>query len=100
MYRLGMFASLLATPALADPDGYGHMSGWGYGMGMMFGPILWIIILGLVVAGVIWFVRSADAGATGTGKSDAMSELDLRFAKGEIDAEDYTTRKKLITGEK
>lgn len=99
MYRLGLLAVLFATPALADPDGYGHMSGWGYGMGMMFGPILWIIVLGLVVAGVVWFVRNTDGGSSTRGNSDAMTELDLRFAKGEIDAEDYTARKKLLTGE-
>ena len=99
MYRLGLLAVLFATPALADPDGYGHMSGWGYGMGMMFGPILWIVVLGLVVAGVVWFVRNTDSGSSMRGKPDAMTELDLRFAKGEIDAEDYTARKKLLTGE-
>ena len=99
MYRLGVLAALFATPAMADPDGYGHMWGWGYGMGMMFGPILWIVVLGLVVAGVVWFVRTTDGGSSMRGKSDAMSELDLRLAKGEIDAEDYTARKKLLTGE-
>ncbi len=97
--RLGITAALFATPAVADPDDYGHMSGWGYGMGMMFGPILWIIVLGLVVAGVVWFIRNMDGGATKAEKSDAMSELDLRLPKGEIDAEDYTARKKLLTGE-
>lgn len=99
MYRLGMLAALFATPALADPDGYGHMSGWGYGMGLMFGPILWIIVLGLVVAGIVWFARGMDGGQQKPGKTDAMSELDLRFARGEIEAEDYTARKKLLTGE-
>ena len=99
MYRLGLLAVLFATPALADPDGYGHTSGWGYEMGMMFGPILWFVVLGLVVAGVVWFVRNTDGGPSMRGKSDAMTELDLRFAKGEIDAEDYTARKKLLTGE-
>ena len=100
MYRNGVLAAaLFATPATADPDGYGHMSGWGYDVGMMFGPILWIIVLGLTVAGVIWFVRSTDNGGSKPGKSDAISELDLRLAKGEIDAEDYAARKKLLTGE-
>ena len=66
-------------------------------MGMMFGPILWIIVLGLVVAGIIWFVRSSGVGDQRPGKSDALSELDLRFAKGEIDADDYAARKKLLT---
>lgn len=99
MYRSGILAALIATPALADPAGYGHMSGWGYGMGMMFGPILWIIVLGLVVAGVVWFIRGMDGGTTNSGKSDAIRELDLRFAKGEIDAEDYAARKKMLSGE-
>ncbi len=100
MYRLWtLIGALFASPAVADPDGYGHMSGWGYGVGMMFGPILWIIVLGLMIAGVIWFVRSTDVGGSKPGKSDAISELDLRLAKGEIDAEDYAARKKLLTGE-
>ena len=100
MYRLWtLIGALVASPAAADPDGYGHMSGWGYGVGMMFGPILWIIVLGLMIAGVIWFVRSTDVGGSKPGKSDAISELDLRLAKGEIDAEDYAARKKLLTGE-
>ena len=99
MYRLGILAALLVTPANADPGDYGHMSGLGYGVDMMFGPILWIIVLGLVVAGVIWLVRKTEVGENRSRKSDAMSELDLRLAKGEIDAEDYSARKKLLTGE-
>ncbi len=99
MHRLGILAAVFATPAIADPDGYGHMSGWGYGMGMVFGPILWIIVLGLVVAGIIWFVRNSSVGDHKPGKSDAISALDLRFAKGEIDADDYAARKKLLTQE-
>lgn len=62
MYRLEIIAALFATPAVADPDGYGHMSGWGYGMGMMSGPIHWIIALGLVVASIVWFISNMDGG--------------------------------------
>ena len=98
MYRLALFASLLATPAMADPEGYGHMTGWGYGMGMMFGPLLWILVLGLMVVGIIWFVRGMDGGAPRQSQPDALAELDLRLARGEIDAEDYAARKKLLTG--
>lgn len=93
----GFFAAmLLATPALADPDGYGHMDGWGYGVGMMFGPVLWLIVLGLVVSGVIWFSRQHDGAVPHTGTSSARAELDMRFARGEIDADDYVARKKLL----
>lgn len=88
----------VATPAAADPSSYGRMMdfGYGYGPAMMFGPVLWLIVLGLVVAGVIWLVRRTD-GATPGGKSDARAILDTRFAKGEIDVEDYEARKKLLS---
>ena len=100
MYRLWTpIVALVASPAAADPEGYGHMSGWGYGMGMMFGPILWIVVLGLMIAGVIWFVRSTEQDSKKKGISDALGELDMRFAKGEIDADDYTARKKLLSGD-
>lgn len=92
------FPVLIATPALADVDGrYGHMPDWGYGFGMMFGPALWLIVLGLIVAGLIWFVRGMDAQSTGRSATGALTELDMRFARGEIDAEDYAARKKLLS---
>lgn len=97
MRLLALAALLFATPALADPGEFGHMmgNGYGYGIGMMFGPVLWLIVLGLVVAGVIWLVRRTDHGHA---SSSASAALDLRFAKGEIDAEDYAARKKLLVG--
>ena len=72
--------------------------GYGYGFGMMFGPILWLIVLGLIVAGVIWLVRRLDHGPQTGRQSDALSELDLRRARGEIDVDDYAERKKLLEG--
>lgn len=97
--RYSLPALLAATPAVSDAQqGYGgHMMdyGYGYGFGMMFGPVLWLIVLGLVVAGIIWFLRKDGAGS-GHGASRARAELDMRFAKGEIDAEDYASRKKLL----
>ena len=101
MYRIICGVFLFATPAFADPDGYGHMSGWGYGhgAGMILGPVLWIIVLGLVAAGVVWLVRQMDEGVSRQDKTDAIGELDLRLARGEIDTDDYAARKKLLTGE-
>lgn len=94
--RFALPAFLFATPALADPGEYGgHMMDYGYGVGMMFGPVLWLLVLGGVVAGVIWLVRRTDSP---DGASNAKAELDLRFARGEIDAEDYAARKKLLAG--
>lgn len=99
MQRLVVFFAVTAQPALADTDGYGHMMGWGYGhgIGMIFGPVLWLIVLGLVVAGVIWLVRRFDQHPSQQKASSALEELDMRFARGEIDADDYSARKKLLT---
>lgn len=99
MKRLALLLAVLARPAFADPDGYGHMMDWGYGygIGMMFGPVLWLIVLGLVVAAVIWLVRRLDGQVPHGAPSSALAELDMRFARGEIDAEDYAARKKLLT---
>lgn len=98
MFRVTLPMVAVATPAFADPEGYGHMMDWGYGygFGMMFGPILWLIVLGLIVAGVVWFAQRLDHSSPTSRKSDALSELDLRLARGEIDAEDYAARKKLL----
>lgn len=88
----------LLTPAVAEAQGYGHMGegGYGYGIGMMFAPVLWLLVLGLVVAGVVWFVRQHGEAGTRERASGARAELDLRFARGEIDAEDYASRRKLL----
>ena len=100
MKRLALPLALLAQPALADPEGYDHMMNWGYGYGpgMMFGPVLWLIVLGLIVAGVVWFVRRMDGQSPDGKASSALAELDMRFARGDIDAEDYAARKKLLAG--
>jgi putative membrane protein len=98
MIRYAFPATLITDPVSAQTQGYGHMMNWGYGMGMMFGPVLWLVVLGLVVAGVIWVVRRFDNSHTGPSNSDALSVLDMRFASGEIDAEEYAARKKLLMG--
>lgn len=79
---------------------------WGYGL--MFGPILWLIVLGLIVAGVIWVLRNPEMGqgmqgrhrddAGAHGDADALAMLKMRFAKGEIDEEEFTARKELLKG--
>lgn len=89
---------ILAAPTAAFAQGYGHMGegGHGYGIGMMFAPVIWLLVLGLVVTGVVWFVRQqGDTGSSG-GISAARAKLDLRFANGDIDADDYASRKKLL----
>ena len=96
------------SQAQADTYPYGHMDDWGYGygFGMMFGPVIWLIALGLVVVAVVWALRQADTGPSSGGSQgasrpaspDAIAELDLRLARGEIDIAEHAARKKAITG--
>lgn len=99
MSRLAVALGLLATPVFAVPEGYGHMMDWGYGygIGMMFGPVLWLVVLGLVVAGVIWLVRRLDRETSHKQVSSAVAELDMRLARGEIEIDEYTSRKKALS---
>lgn len=100
MKRLTLSLIALAPPAFADPAGNGHLMDWGHGhgVGLMFGALLWLVVLGLIVAAGVWFLRSLDPGARSEKPNSALAELDLRFARGEIDAEEYSERKKLLIG--
>lgn len=98
MIRFAIPTLLIVSPASAQSPGYDHMMNWGYGMGMMFGPVLWLVIIGLIVSGIILLIRRFDHGPAVKNPNDALSVLDMRFAKGEVDAEEYEARKKLLTG--
>lgn len=88
---------------------WGHGSDWGlmgdWG-GAWWGPlgmmVLWLVILVLLVAAVVWLIRSI-SGASGrellpprrTGGLDILEE---RFARGEIDRDEYLQKKRDLTG--
>lgn len=66
--------------------------GWGFGMGLV-----WLVFLGLIVAGVVLAIRGSSEGASGgvRGRS-ALDILDERFARGEIEREEYEERKRVL----
>ena len=64
------------------------MWGWGSGFGWIWMLIVWAVVIG----GVVWAVTqlSARSGTPGRGGSDdARRILDERFARGEIDEDEY-----------
>lgn len=69
------------------------MTGYGFGFGGLFMLIFWVF----VIAGIIWLVLtlSRQQQARG-GDSGAMRILDERLARGEIDAEEFRTRRAAI----
>jgi putative membrane protein len=79
--------------------GYGH--GWMMnGSGMGFGLVFWLIVLAVIIAGALWFVRSrplADSQKSLVQRSPALEVLEERYARGEIDREEYLQKKRDIT---
>lgn len=64
----------------------------------MVGPIIWlVIILGVLWAAKEWDVRR-DLGVSRTNQT-ALDILDERYAKGEMDEEEYREHKKILRNE-
>jgi putative membrane protein len=75
---------------------YGHgMSGWGYTL-MTIGTVLF---WGLLVAGVILLARYLARGPQAVENADPERILAERFARGEIDEEDYRGRLATLRGD-
>ncbi len=68
-----------------------HMSGWGGGWMWLWGTLMmlsWVAI----IAGAVWVVlRGRD------GRSRAQDLLEERYARGEIDTEEYRERLEQLT---
>lgn len=77
-----------------------HMWGdWGWG-GMIFGPILGLLYIGLIVVAVIFLVRwlGGEFGARPATRSRTPIQiLEERFARGEIDRDEFEERKRLLS---
>lgn len=95
-------------PALAHAGaeaGWEHhgMMGWGGGMGWFMGPIFMLLVVlagvALVVLLVRWLGGSDAPSAPGSGPDSGSSPvriLEERFARGEIDEEEFRQRKRAL----
>ena len=101
----GAALGLFAESALSQgTDGHGWMwnSGWGWG-GMMGGGLGMVLFWGLIILVIVFAVRGL--GGFGTRRDfSAPSEktplqiLQERFARGEIDKQEYDERRKMLGG--
>ncbi|MCH8505892.1 MAG: SHOCT domain-containing protein [Ectothiorhodospiraceae bacterium] len=89
----------MASPALAqryeDYHGFWHpASGWGH---MLFGGLMMIIFWGGVIALIVllihWLGGPGDSRSHKERAPDALDILKQRYARGEIDREEYQQRK-------
>ena len=92
--------ALMTVPAVAQTYGdHPHMGAWGWS-GMIFGPIMMIVFIAVIVGAVILVIRWTGLGgsAVAGGANKARHILDERFARGEIDKDDYEERKRVLSG--
>lgn len=75
------------------------MWGWGWG-GWFFMGLMMVVFWGLIVFGAIALFRSWDRGPNNPAPREdgdqARRILDERFARGEIDAEEYAKRRDVL----
>ncbi len=96
-------ATLLGATAAAaqNYEPYMHHHGWGDGWGGMFlGPLLMIVFLAAVVVLVVVAIRwLAGAGhpAAPAGRMGPLDVLKDRFARGEIDKDEYEERRRILS---
>ena len=78
------------TTVIADAGGWDHMNGWGWGM-----AILGWLFMAMIIAVVVWLIRSTThQRRSSKGHEDrALRVLDQRYARGEIDRDEYLERK-------
>ena len=92
-------------PSETDRYVYGpHMMWWGGGWyGMIFGPLIMILVLAVVIAAVVLVVRWAGGPWPGAAPPHHAppdrTPLDIlkeRFARGEIDNDEFEERRRVL----
>jgi putative membrane protein len=98
--------SLISLGALADAPGsadHAHHGMWGGGWGgMLFGLIMMLLVIAAIVAVVVLVVRMLAGAGSGIAKPSGKTPTDIleeRFARGEIDAEEFEERRRVLAKE-
>jgi len=72
-------------------------AGFGSGYGMFFGMIFWVLILIGIIALVIWAIQRSGGAGVAPQQESALDILKKRYARGEIDKEEFEEKKKLVS---
>lgn len=70
--------------------------GMGWGAGTVLGPIFMILVWIFVIAAITWLVLTLTR--QGASAASALGILEQRFARGEIDLDEFKARRSAIGG--
>ena len=101
-------AAALAWASSSMAQGYGGGQGYWHPMGgggwghMLFGGLMmlafWVAVIVLIVVLVRWLTGSQGGEPPGApGRSSALEILEERFARGEIDKDEFEERRRLLS---
>lgn len=103
---IALVPSLVWAQAPSAPERYAygpHMMGWGEGWyGMVFGPLIMILVLAVVIALAVLLVRWLGGPWHGTTLQQVPPDrtpldiLKARFARGDIDKQEFEERRRVL----
>ena len=78
---------------------WGMMGGWGgYGFGLVHMAV-WIVVVIAIIGGIVGMVRSMSrAGDMPARRSPGLDVLEERYARGEINRDEFMQKKRDIAG--
>lgn len=101
---LALALSIVSLTALAHGGAYGdHARAWGgmHGWGMVVGPLVLLLILAAIAVLIALIVRWASGGGSESKgalrRKSAIDLLEERFARGEIDREEFLEKRRLLS---
>lgn len=103
---LGVLLPVIVLSNMMDSGNYGGMGNrmaemlggfWPWiGGGMIFGLILWVLIIIGIIYLIRWIIRETSGGKESK-KSEAIEILKERYAKGEINKQEFEEKLKDLT---
>ncbi|QDA31388.1 hypothetical protein FH039_06925 [Thermococcus indicus] len=71
----------------------------GFGYFGWFGAVFMLLFWVLIIAGIVWFIKWLVEQSSSGSKKSALEILDEKYARGEIDDEEYERRRRRLLGE-
>ncbi|WP_372637028.1 SHOCT domain-containing protein [Fodinibius sp.] len=73
------------------------MDGWGGGFGVGLMIFFWLLVLAVIVTLIWYLIRKGSESPSGSSGESSLEILKKRYARGEIDEEQYRRMKNEIT---